>query len=161
MSLSIEQLQMLAPFLDSLTVDDLNRAFSAAMSFAVEHDPSELERIAVCGRALPPEEVPVAWLPMRIENLLSESDLSSEEEIEQLYAELHRLSAVRSPKNEVSFREALARLRTLQQREADRLAAQFNARGHLDTNAVDATIARAQALLDGKDDHPSRDRSPG
>ena len=157
MRLSPEELQAFAPLLRSLTVDGLRRAFNHALSYAVEHDPDELERIAACGRELPPEDLPAAWLRMRLEAVLSESEPGAEE-IDHLYAKLHRPSESPSPENEARFQETLARLRAAQHREAERLAEEFRARGHLSSDEVDRTIAEARALLN---DSSSRNRSGG
>jgi hypothetical protein len=70
-----------------------------------------------------------------------------EEEIDRLYAELRRLSV-----GDARYGEALGRLRTFQECEAVRLQAEFHRRGHLDADAVDAALARAEALLAAHED---------
>jgi hypothetical protein len=112
------------------------------------------ERLRPFVAALPAEAGPLKLaLGIGLDDLGEWSAPSRDAEIGDLYAELRSLAggAAGEPGREARYRQKLARLRELQEAEAQEMSAAFEARRLLPAGTVDEVLARADAILQEHD----------
>jgi hypothetical protein len=108
-------------------------------------------------------EIPHELLGISREDIFHPAPPSREDQIEALYVELHEIAVSGTsgePTTEAHFQERLARLRALQNAEADEMAAFARQRREVPVGAADALFAHVDTLLHRHENPPGSD-DPG
>lgn len=157
-------LGLLSSVFRGMRTDALLASLTMLITIGEAHQIDIRERLRPVIAALPGPDAGLLREALGIssDELLREPAASRDEEIGRLYAELRGLAVSADPADEARYRERLARLRELQEAEVRDMDAAFEANRLLPRGAVDADLARVDALLGEDDvspvsDHPRDD----
>lgn len=109
---------------------------------------SEVQPVMMQWVSQDPSSAPLAGIPLA--GLSPAPVRSRSDEIDALYAELHRLAEAASdaPSQEANYQACLSRLRELQALEAREMLAFAESRRQLPRGALDGAMAQVRALLE-------------